>query len=63
MHTLVAALILKKWIWMRIHAPLMGVKEELQEHHEIMMMAALAELEANCIYLVLLSSIYCYVFL
>ncbi|CAN6696665.1 unnamed protein product [Malus baccata var. baccata] len=53
MHTLVAALILKKWIWMRIHAPLMDVKEELQEHHEIMMMAALAELEANCIYLVL----------
>ncbi|CAN6579011.1 unnamed protein product [Malus baccata var. baccata] len=51
MHTLVAALILKKWIWMRIHAPLMGVKEELQEHYEIMMMAALAELEANCIYL------------
>nr|XP_028957589.1 zinc finger BED domain-containing protein RICESLEEPER 2-like [Malus domestica] len=53
MHTLVVALILKKWIWMRIHAPLMGVKEEMQEHHEIMMMAALAELEANCIYLVL----------
>ncbi|XP_070662458.1 zinc finger BED domain-containing protein RICESLEEPER 1-like [Malus domestica] len=32
MHTSVATFILKIWIWMRNHAPLMGVKEE---HHEI----------------------------